>query len=500
MDIVFSIIALIVGGGIGAAGVKFLLPKKVNEGEEVELASTKAQNILLKAKDKAQKVAHEASKRALDREKELDKQELRLSQRKQGVNQRSEAVSRQEDRIEHKLSSIEQSKRALTTARDKIKEAAAKVAGMTKEEAKNRLMRETEEELKDEVAVKIRAARAEWEKNIDDESKQLLVSAMETAATDYVEHMTTSTVKIENEDIKGRVIGREGRNIKAFEKATGVEVIVDEAPDYITMSCFDPVRREIARIAMAGLVSDGRIHPGRIEDYVKKARRDVAKEIVKAGEDLAYKAGFPNLPMKHIKFLGKFKYRYSYGQNLASHTLEIVKIVGRLAKELGLDVKLAKKCALFHDLGKVAPNAQDGSHTELGVQLGKKLGLEPHVLNAMQSHHQEIEPSCMEAALVYIGDAISGARPGARRTSTEAYYERITELEEVAKEYEGVKEVYAIFAGRELRVLVDPEKIDDAAAEKLARDIAKKIEKTQTYAGTVQVTLIRETRTHETAK
>jgi len=500
MTIIYAVIALVLGAGAGIAAGRFLLPRKRSEKEETDIASTQGKELVLKAKEDAQKITHEASQKALTKERELDQWDLRLSERQQKLNQRSDEFSKREDEIEQKNQSVEQAKNDLKKHKERLQQETEKIAGMTKEEAKNRVLKLTEEALKTEIAVKVKEAKDEWTRKVDDETKQMLVDAMESTATDYVDQMTTSTVKIENEDIKGRIIGRDGRNIKAFEKATGVEVIVDEAPDYITISCFDPVRREIARVTLERLISDGRIHPGRIEEFVAKARKDIAKDIVKAGEELAFKAGFPNLPIDQIKYLGRYKYRFSYGQSLARHTLEIVKLVGKLAAELGLDVKLAKKCALFHDLGKVAPVSEEGSHTDLGVELGKKLKLEPDVLNAMKAHHGEIEPSSFESALIFVGDAISGARPGARHISAEAYYKRITDLEDVAKKYEGIKEVYAIYAGRELRILVDPDKIDDASAQKMVHDIAQEIQKTQTYPGTVQVVLIREKRLTDVAK
>lgn len=500
MTIIYAVIALVLGVGAGAAAGRYFLPRKRTEKEEIELSSTKAKELILKSKEEAQKIAHESSQKALKRERTLDQWDLRLSERQQKLNQRSDEIEKREDEIEQKNQGIEQAKNDIKKHKDNLRQEIEKIAGMTKDEAQNRLLRQTEDELKDELAIKIKQSKDEWTRKVDEVAKQMLIDAMESTATDYVDQMTTSTVKIDNEDIKGRIIGRDGRNIKAFEKATGVEVIVDEAPDYITLSCFDPVRREIAKVTLERLITDGRIHPGRIEEFVAKARKDIAKDIVKAGEDLAFSAGFPNLPIEQIKYLGRFKYRFSYGQSLARHTLEIVRIVGKLAADLGLNVKLAKKCALFHDLGKVAPVTEEGSHTDLGVELGKKLGLEPDVLNAMKAHHGEIEPSSFESALIFVGDAISGARPGARHISAEAYYQRISDLEDVAKKYEGIKEAYAIYAGRELRILVDPDKVDDATAEKMIRDITKEVESTQTYPGTVQVVLIREKRLTDVAK
>jgi len=315
-----------------------------------------------------------------------------------------------------------------------------------------------------------------------------------------VAESTVTTFTIPNEDVKGRIIGKEGRNIRTFEKLTGVDVIIDESPETITLSCFDPVRRHVASLALEKLITDGRIHPGKIEEVVQKTKEQIGKEIKKNGEKLAFDAGFPNLDPGLIKLLGRFKYRTSYGQGLDKHTMEVVNICGQIAGEIGANVALAKKCALFHDVGKVMTHEQEGGHPEIGVQIAEKFHLEEEVKNAMLAHHHLAEPICVESALVYIGDAISGARPGARFNNLEDYVKRIKSLEDSARAFEGVKEVYAIHAGREVRVIVVPKVIDDAKLTILAHDIAKKIEATQTYAGTVKVNVIREMRAEDTAK
>jgi ribonuclease Y len=501
MSTIISIVISLIGGSLLGIGIsKFIFPKKLDESEEIEFASTKAQKILLKAKEEAQKIIHQANKSILEKERKLGEWEKRLFVKHQNLERRETELDRKEDELDKLKENIDQVKKSLKAVKENLDQRMQEISGISKEEAKSIILNELEEELAQEKANRIREAKDQISKRVDEIAKELIISTMQTVATEYTGEMTTTTIPLENEEIKGRIIGRDGRNIKTFEKMTGVDVILDESPDYITLSCFDPIRREIARIAMVRLIADGRIHPGRIEEYVSKAKQQVAKEIIRAGEDLAFKAGFPNLPLKAIKYLGKYYYRFSYGQNLASHTLEVVKICGKLAAELGLNVQLAKKCALFHDLGKVAPAAEEGGHPELGVELGKKLGLEEPVLNAMLAHHGKADPTTFESALTAIGDAISGSRPGARRISAELYIKRITDIENIAKSFKGVKEAYAIYAGRELRVLVEPEEVDDAGIAKLSHEIAKKIEKTQTYPGTIQVTVIRESRATDMAK
>jgi ribonuclease Y len=323
---------------------------------------------------------------------------------------------------------------------------------------------------------------------------------MTTSATDYVAEYTTTVFPVAGEAIKGKIIGKEGRNIKTFEKITGVELIMDEADDYIVISCFDPLRRELAKIALTKLVKDGRIHPAKIEEFVQKARIDLAKQIIKDGEEIAFKAGFPGLSVEHLKYLGRMRYRFSYGQNLGTHVLEVVNISGKIAAELGLNIKLAKECALWHDIGKVVSHEKEGDHMELGEEIGRKLGLKEEVINAMYAHHMAKDPICMESAIIYIADANSGARPGARYGKDEDYVKRIKELEDIAKNIEGVKDAYAVDAGREVRVFVDPVRASDDRIIVMSNDIAKEIQETQTYPGTIKVTVIREVRASAMAK
>jgi ribonuclease Y len=331
-------------------------------------------------------------------------------------------------------------------------------------------------------------------------TQEILVDAMTSAATDFVGEYTTSMFPVGGEEIKGKIIGKEGRNIKTFEKITGVELIMDESDEYVLISCFDPLRRELAKITLTKLLKDGRIHPARIEEFVQKARLDLAKQIIKDGEEIAFKAGFPGLTLEHLKYLGRMKYRYSYGQCLATHVLEVVNMAGKIAGELGLNIQLAKECALWHDIGKVITHEKEGDHMELGEEIGRKLKLKEEVINAMYAHHMAKDPICMESAIIYIADANSGARPGARYGKDEDYVKRIKALEDIAKRSDLVRDAYAIDAGREVRVFVDPVITNDDAIIVLSNDIAKEIQDTQTYPGTVKVTVIREVRATSMAK
>jgi ribonuclease Y len=363
------------------------------------------------------------------------------------------------------------------------------------------LLLNVEVELKNEIAKKVKAAELEAQREAEDKARWILVDAMQKSATDYVAETTTTTLDLENEELKGKIIGKEGRNIRTFEKLTGVDIIVDEAPEAVTLSCFDPVRREVAAIALQKLLKDGRVHPGTIESTIQEVKEDIAREIKKTGEKLAYDADCPDLPQEVIKLLGRFKYRYSYGQNLIKHTLEMIKLGSALASELGADVEFVKKACLLHDVGKVLVHEIEGKpHHVISGEVIRKYLRDEKLANAAEAHHGDIEPKSLEAIVVAIADAISGARPGARRDNYEEYIKRIRALEDIANKFKGVKEAYAIHAGREIRVLLEPEKASDEDAKVLAHKISKEIEKTQQYPGTVRVTVIREFRAEEEAK
>jgi len=363
-------------------------------------------------------------------------------------------------------------------------------------------MSEVDEDIKDYEAKKIRQAQKKVEEVADEKAKEILVESMQRIVTDYVGETTTSTIKVDDDKVKGRIIGKEGRNIRAFEKLTGVDVIIDESPNTIALSSFDPLRREIATVALNKLIGDGRIHPSSIEEAIRKAKNEISIEIKKNGEILAEEAGWPGIDIGLIKLLGKMKYRTSYGQSLMSHTIEVIRIGEVLAAELRADVDLVKKACLLHDIGKVLSHKIDSPHHHISGQIARKYGLDEKLVNAIEAHHLDIEPQSVEAVIVYLADAISGARPGARKDSYEQYIQRIEALENAAKEVGGDKidEVFAIRAGRELRVIVKPNLISDDEMTVLAKDLAETIEKTQNYPGNVEVTLIRETRAVEIAK
>lgn len=474
--------------------------KNIPEEKQLELVGTKAKEVLLAAEKKALEIQSELERKSLTTREELTNLEKKLLSKEELLDKRSLSLEDRESKLESRNQSLEQAKRDVQKIRLELSTKLESIAQLSKDEAKNLLLRQLSEELKDDLARKVRDYEQELRSKSDDMAKDILVEAMERSAVDYVSESTVTTFTIPNEDVKGRIIGKEGRNIRTFEKLTGVDVIIDESPETITLSCFDPVRRHVASLALERLIQDGRIHPGRIEEVIQKIKEQVAKEIRKNGEKVAFDAGFPNLDPGLIKLLGRFKYRTSYGQGLDKHTMEVVNICGQIAGEIGANVQLAKKCALFHDIGKVMSHELEGGHPEIGVQIAQKFHLEKEVENAMLAHHHLADPICVESALVYIGDAISGARPGARFNNLEDYVKRIRALEDTAREYEGVKEAYAIHAGREVRVIVVPKTIDDSKITLLAHDIAKKIETTQTYAGTVKVTVIREIRAEGIAK
>ncbi|MCA9382532.1 ribonuclease Y, partial [Candidatus Dojkabacteria bacterium] len=375
------------------------------------------------------------------------------------------------------------------------------IAQLTREEAKKQLLDEVEKDISNDIAKKLREAEEKVKFEADDKSKNILVDAMQRAATDYVAETTVTTVEIPNDDMKGRIIGKEGRNIKTFERLTGVDIIVDDVPGVITLSCFDPVRREVAAISLQRLLKDGRVHPGTIEEMVHKVKVDIAKEIKKTGEEVAYEAGFPNLPEDVIKMLGRFKYRFSYGQNLIRHSMEMVKLGSYIASELDADVELTKLACLLHDIGKVViPEVEGKPHHHISGDVVRKNKMGEKLANAVESHHGDIEPKSVEAIIVYVADAISGARPGARRDNYEEYVKRVRALEDTATSFDGVKEAYAIHAGREVRVICKSEETNDEDVKVLANKIAKEIEKSQTYPGQVKVNVIREVRAIDTAK
>lgn len=447
-----------------------------------------AENIVLQAKSQAQKVASDA----LEVEKRLAKKEEAIEDREAQLNRERQSLIDSRNYSEKIKADLEQKKEQMLQKLEKI-------AGLTKEEAKNLLLSGWEDKLNGEVAKKIKAAEEEIKKNVDDKAKSILVDAMRYGAIDYVAEYTLSVINLPNEDFKGRIIGKDGRNIRAFELATGVDVDLEEE-GVIRLSSFDATRREIARLSLETLIKDGRIQPQRIEEIVKKTREDVEKTIYKAGEDLAHRVGVFNLPTEVTQALGRFKYRYSYGQNMIAHTLEETKIGIALAHELGADVNVVKLGCLLHDIGKVVTD-REGSHVDLGVELLKKHRFPQAVVDCVAAHHEDIPFPSIESIIVYISDAVSGGRPGARHEDFEEYLKRIKTIEDAAKSKKGVREAYALQAGRELRVVVRPDEVTDDEATVMAEKIKEELEeKFDVFPGQIKVTIIRESRAEATTK
>jgi ribonuclease Y len=474
--------------------------QNLSEEEKVRLLDTLSKRKLEEAENKAYELVQKTERELVEKKKTSVELEKSILERDRILTQKSDNLLEKENRLEKDYENLSSQKDLLKKEKETIGEKLAEIANLTRDAAKEQLLSEVKKTIEKEYAKEIRAGRERLEKDMEVMTQELLVDSMTSAATDYISEYTTSVLPVAGEEVKGKIIGKEGRNIKTFEKLTGVELIMDEADDYVVVSCFDPLRRELAKIALTRLIKDGRIHPARIEEFVQKARLDLAKQIIKDGEEIAYKAGFPGLSLEHLKYLGRMKYRYSYGQCLATHVLEVVNFSAKIAGELGLDVNLAKQCALWHDIGKVVTHEKEGDHMELGEEIGIKLKLDERVINAMYAHHMAKDPVCMESAIIYIADANSGARPGARYGKDEDYVKRIKALEEIAKSYEGVKESYAIDAGREVRVFVDPVMANDDMITVLSNDIASEIQQTQTYPGTVKVTVIREIRASSMAR
>lgn len=466
----------------------------------VESAKTKAKEITLTAKDEALKVSEAAKKEETEHRRKASEIEERLEKRAALLEEKLEQLEKKRNDLGDKEREIEDIKKELLELRQKQEEKLEKVAKLSKEEAKKVLLDLTEKEMKEDLVKKIKQVEAKTKEEGDKKAAEIVAEAIQRLAVDITSESTVSTIQIPGDEMKGRIIGREGRNIHAFEQATGVDIIVDDTPEAVVISGFDPIRRQVAKVALEKLVSDGRIHPGRIEETVKKAKEEVGKMIKEAGEQAVYEVGVAGLPDDLVKLLGRLRFRTSYGQNVLKHSIEVTFIAQILASELGADINVVKKAGLLHDIGKAVDHEIQGSHAVISRDIAKKFGLPPEVVHAIEAHHEEVEFKSIEAIIVQVADAISAARPGARRETLDSYVKRLQELENIANAFEGVDKSYAIQAGREVRIIVKPEEIDDLEAEKLARNIAKKIEDELKYPGQIKVNVIRETRAIEYAK
>lgn len=503
----FIPIALSIIAGIVCGSGFILVYNKKNESggkakaeDLIRKAKNEAADIVLKAKKEAGSIADKSQQEEEARRKDWRQTEKRLSERETSLDNRFDQLEKRSEKLTNKEREIDDLKLEIHQIRDKQQEKLEKIAGLTKLDAKEKLIKMTEKDIKDDLVGLITKEQKELRRDIDETAQALLVTAMERMSSEVTADRTVTALKLPDDEMKGRIIGKEGRNIQALQRATGVDIMVDDTPGMVVLSSFDPIRRQVARYALERLMKDGRINPSSIEDVVAKAEREIEKEVVRAGEDAAREVGVIGIPHEILHLLGELKFRTSYGQNVLLHSIEMAHMAGMIAEEIGADVRVAKTATLLHDVGKAVTHKIEGKHAEIGAELAKKYGLSDRVTHAIAAHHNDIEPTTVEAIIVKIVDAISAARPGARNISAENFAERMKELENIATGFNGIDKAYAISAGREIRVIVEPKQIDDLTALKLARDIAEKIEATMSYPGVIKVNVIRETRAIEYAK
>jgi ribonuclease Y len=505
VTLALAVIALGLGGFGGYTYRKRQMTKDAHNAEAkaqkvISDAETKAKELVLEAKEEAVKISETAKKEEKERRDQLLSSEKRLAQREELLDRKNDELDKKREGIDKSKEEIESVKNDLREIRVKQQEALEKIAKLSKDEAKDKLLSMIEKDYKKDIVTFIQKIESEAKEEADKRAREIVVQALQRVATEQTAENTVTAISLPNDEIKGRIIGREGRNIQALERVTGCDIIVDDTPETIVISGFDPVRRHVAKVALERLIKDGRIHPARIEEAVEKAQAEIDKEMKEAGEKAVYEAGVAGLPTEMVKLLGRLKFRTSYAQNVLQHSIETAMIAGALASELGADVVVAKKAGLIHDIGKALDQEIEGTHTVISRDICKKYGMSEEVIHAVEAHHEDVPFKTVEAVIIQVADAISAGRPGARRDTLENYIKRLTELENIANSFEGVEKSYAISAGREIRILVQPEKIDDLTAYKLAKDIASKIEQDLKYPGQIKVNVIRETRAIEFAK
>jgi ribonuclease Y len=510
MEIVIGLLlGLLVGAGIGYFVRQSVAEKQVGSAEararqvlqDAERSAESAKKeALVEARDEIHRMRTEADADVKTRRSELERKEDRIAQRETALDQRATSLDRKEQALEDKESNVQRLRSELEELAERARSELERVAGMTSQDAKQALVERIEDEAKRDAMVIVRDIEAHAREEADKRARKITAIAMQRVASELTTEATVTAVTLPNEDMKGRIIGREGRNIRAFEAATGTNLIVDDTPEAVVLSCFDPIRREMARLTLEKLIGDGRIQPARIEEIHQKSQSEIEREIREGGEWAVLETGITDMHPELVRVLGRLKYRTSYGQNVLRHVVEASHIAGMIASELGTDVHLAKRCTLLHDIGKAVTHEVEGSHAIIGAEIARRLKESKEVCHAIEAHHGEVEQRTIEAVITQIADAISGARPGARRETLETYVKRLERLESIAMEFNGVDKVYAMQAGREVRVMVKPGDVDDLQAEIIARDIAKKIEEELQYPGQIRITVIRETRTSALAK
>lgn len=500
-----TIVAAIVALGAGFGVSNYTTKKKIGSAEaeakkEKERAKKEATKAVADAKEEALKIADEARRDEQKRRNEVKEVERRLLDRETSLDKKLDELDKRAEKLRNSEGEVEELKEEIRTIRVKQQDKLEKIAKLSKKDATDKLMLMTERDIKEDLKGLVAKLQNEARENAEEQAGLILVTAMERMASEVTAERTITSLKLTDDEMKGRIIGKEGRNIQAIQKATGVDVMVDDTPGMVVLSSFDPVRREVAKRTMEMLMKDGRIHPGRIEEVVEKAQKEVHKDVMRAGEDAAREVGIVGIPKEVLQLIGELKFRTSYGQNVLKHSTEMAHLAGILAEQLGADVKTAKYAALIHDMGKALTHKMEGKHHHISGEMARKYGVPEEVAHAAEAHHDDVEATTVEALIVRVVDAISAARPGARNISAENFAERMKDLENTALSFGGVEKAYAISAGREVRVFVKPTNIDDLGAIKLARDLANKIESTMQYPGTIKVNVIRETRAIEFAK
>ena len=505
MEIVIPIIAAVAGLAVGAGGIFVYNKRNENGGKNkaedlVRKAKHEASEIVLAAKKEATKLSEKGQNEENERRKEWKRTENRLAERETALDAKLDQLEKKTEKLAREEKELEDLKGEVREIRAKQHEKLEKIAGLSKQEAREKLMKMTENDIRQDLVGLVAKEQKEIKHNVDETAQAILLTAMERMSSEVTADRTVTALKLPDDDMKGRIIGKEGRNIQALQRATGVDIMVDDTPGMVVLSSFDPIRRQVARYALERLMKDGRINPASIEEAVAKGEKEIEKEVVRAGEDAVREVGLVGIPRELIHLLGELKFRTSYGQNVLLHSVEMAHVAGMIAEEIGADKRVAKTAALMHDIGKAVTHKIEGKHADIGAELAKKYGLPDNIVHAIAAHHDDIESTTPEAVIIKICDAMSAARPGARNISAENFAERMRDLENIATSFPGIDKAYAISAGREIRVIVEPKSIDDLSALKLARDIANKIEATMSYPGVIKVNVIRETRAVEYAK